>query len=148
MSQKAKSDLELWKALDGLDDDLLDLRVSESVVDEELNALEIDATELGKRALEFVAVVKERERLSWQRRAEQRRAELEKRTATMTLPRGMSRQELLDRLEELRSADSRVGTAIKMAARKRKPEESSDEELRLLIEEMEALRAIERGDLE
>ena len=148
MPQKAKSDVELWKALDALDDDLLDLRVSESIVDEQLKTLEIDPTELAKRALEFVTAVKERERLSWQRRAEQRRAELEKRTATTTLPRGMSRQELMDRLEELRSAGSRVGTAIRIAARKRKPEESSDDELRLLIEEMEALRAIERGDLE
>jgi transposase InsO family protein len=43
----------------------------------------------------------------------------------------------------LRATDPNVGAAIRMAARKRRPEESSDEELRQLLEQMEALRSIE-----
>lgn len=82
------------------------------------------------------------ERLSWQRRAAQRRAELEAklpthRTATMT------RDAMLARLDELRAATPGTREAIRMAARKREPQASSDDELRLLLDEMEALRALE-----
>lgn len=55
----------------------------------------------------------------------------------------MDRKAILGRLDELRANDSNVGTAIRMAARKRKPEESTDEELRALLDEMETLRALD-----
>ncbi len=145
MATKGKTEKELWQALEGLDADLLDPELPESAVDDELKALGIDPLALAKRASEFVAVVKEEERLSWQERAQQSRARLEALAAgsKANVPSDMGRQAMLLRLDELRKTDPNVGTAIKMAARKRKPEESTDDELRALLEEMEALRAIE-----
>lgn len=145
MATKGKTEKELWQALEGLDADLLDPGLPESVVDDELKALGVDPLALAKRASEFVAVVKEEERLSWLERAQQNRARLEALAAgsKANVPSDMGRQAMLLRLDELRKTDPNVGTAIKMAARKRKPEESTDDELRALLEEMEALRAIE-----
>lgn len=145
MATKGKTEKELWQALEGLDDDLLDLDLPEAVVDGELKALGVDPAALAKRGQEFVAVVKDEERLSWQVRAKESRARLEALAAESRakVPADMGRQAMLLRLDELRRTDPTVGTAIKMAARKRKPEESTDDELRALLEEMEALRAIE-----
>ena len=94
-----------------------------------------------------MALAKEQERLSWQVRAQRNREQLQAlATGSKTrVPLGMSRQQILARLDELRQANDEIGTAIKMAAHKRKAEESTDEELRALLEEMEALRAMERG---
>lgn len=145
MATKGKTEKELWQALEGLDADLLDPGLPESIVDDELKSLGVDPQALARRASEFVAVVKEEERLSWQERAQQSRARLEALAAgsKADVPSDMGRQAMLLRLDELRKTDPNVGTAIKMAARKRKPEESTDDELRALLEEMEALRAIE-----
>lgn len=145
MATKGKTETELWQALEGLDADLLDPGLPESIVDDELKALGVDPQALARRASEFVTVVKEAERLSWQERAQQSRARLEALAAgsKANVPSDMGRQAMLLRLDELRKTDPNVGTAIKMAARKRKPEESTDDELRALLEEMEALRAIE-----
>jgi hypothetical protein len=142
---KTETEKELWQALEGLDADLLDPGLPESVVDDELKALGVDPLALAKRASEFVAVVKEEERLSWLERTQQNRARLEALAAgsKANVPSDMGRRAMLLRLDELRRTDPNVGTAIKMAARKRKPEESTDDELRALLEEMEALRAIE-----
>jgi len=71
MATKGKTEKELWQALEGLDADLLDPGLPESAVDDELKALGVDPLALAKRASEFVAVVKEEERLSWQERAHQ-----------------------------------------------------------------------------
>jgi hypothetical protein len=150
MTTKGKTDSELWTALEGLDDDLLDLDLPEELVDEELTAMGIDPTALARKGSEFVAKAKEDERLSWQVQAEERRAQLAARAAkgATQVTADMNRDAVLARLDELRATDPKVGTAIKMAARKRRPEESSDDELRALLEEMEALRAIEGTDPE
>jgi small-conductance mechanosensitive channel len=147
MATRGRTDEELWTALGNLDDDLLNLDLPESIVDEELTTLGIDPDELAKRGVEFVALAKEQERLAWQVRAQRNREQLQAlATGSQTrVPLGMSRQQILARLDELRQANDEIGTAIKMAAHKRKAEESTDEELKALLEEMEALRAMERG---
>lgn len=138
---KPRSKSELWQALQGLDDDLLDPSLPEAAVDAELTAAGVDPSKLAESAKQLAG---DAERLAWQRRAAERRAELEAklpaaRAATMT------RDQLLARLEELRAAAPGTREAIRMAARKRQPEQSTDDELRLLLDEMEALRALE-GD--
>ncbi len=150
MATTDKSDQELWNGLGSLDDDLLDLDLPDEVVDDELRAIGVDPTALAERGVQFVAKVREEERLSWQAQARARRAALETRAskAIGRVPADMDRVGILARLDELRAADSRVGAAIKMAARKRKPEQSTDDELRTLLEEMEALRAIESDEPE
>lgn len=134
--------------LESLDDDLLDVDLS--AIDDELKALGVDPGALAKRASEFVAKAKDEERLAWQDRARERRAQLEARAskAATRVPANMDRAATLARLDELRVRDAAVGSAITMAARKRKPEESTDEELKALLEEMEALRAIQDGEPE
>jgi hypothetical protein len=150
MATKGKTDKELWKVLEGLDDDLLDLDLPEALVDEELSALGIDPVALANRASEFIAEAKEDNRLSWQVRAQERRAQLQARVSKTAsrIRANMDRKAMLARMDELRAADSNVGSAIKMAARKRKEEESTDDELRVLLEQMEDLRAIEGEDPE
>lgn len=150
MAAKDRSEKELWKTLDSLDDDLLNPGLPEAVLDEELKEMGMDPLSLAKRGAEFVAKLKEEERLSWQARARVRRAELQARAsrAAPPVPANMNRGAVLARLDELRTADPNVGAAIKMAARKRKPEQSTDEELRALLEEMEALRSIEEDKAE
>ena len=148
METKSKTDKELWRALDDLDEDLLSADLPEGVVDEELKAMGVDPAALAKRGVAFVTQAKEAERLSWQVRAEERRARLRERasSAPTKVPATMTRTAILARLDELRATDPNVGTAIKMAAHKRKAEGSTDDELRALLEEMEALRAIEGID--
>lgn len=149
MVTKGKTDKELWRSLEELDDDLLDFDLPEAVVDEQLTAIGVDPSALAIRGGAFVAKTKEDERLSWQQRAQDRRVELQARASSAArVPADMDRPAVLARLEELRTLDPNLGTAIRMAARKRKPEESTDEELRALLEEMEALRAIEGNESE
>lgn len=149
MATNSKNDQELWEALERLDDDLLDPSLPESVVDDELKAAGVDPSALGKRATALVARAKEDERLSWQARAKERQARLSSLAVADSAQNAyMTRNEVLARLEELRTSNPEIGTAIRMAARKRKPEESTDDELRALLEQMEALRAIEGSDPE
>ena len=145
MSANGRTEKEIWESLEGLDDDFLDMTLPEAVIDEELRAMQIDTDSLMKRGNEFVATVKSEVRLSWQDRAKQRQAELEARVLTVAdkVPADMDRAAILRRLDQLRTSNPEVGSAIMMAARKRKPEESTTEELKALLAEMEALRAIE-----
>lgn len=150
MATNGNSDEKLWRALVGLDDDLLDPALPEAIVDEELRAMGVDPARLAKRGSAFVAKAKEAERLSWQTHARDRRTKLQERAAkaAASASTDLDRMGILARLNDLRDADPNVGTAIRMAARKRKPEESTDDELRALLAEMEALRAIEGNSSE
>lgn len=145
MATNGKTERELWEALRDLDDDLLDAALPESVVDAELKAMGVDPVALAKRGIEFALKAKEEMRLSWQKNAREDKARLQSLAskATTKVPALIGRQAILARLEALRDTGSAVGPAIKMAARKRKPEESTDDQLRVLLEEMEALRSIE-----
>lgn len=148
MASKGATDNELWRALASLDDDLLDPNLPETAVDANLAALGVDAEGLAKRGLAFITTLHEEQRLSWQVSAKKRQTEMERRAARVDVSPEMDRASLLSRIEELRATDPQVGTAIQMAARKRKPEESTDEELRVLLQEMETLRALEKDETE
>lgn len=148
MPKTTDSDRALWSTLRSLDEDLLDDRLTDVLVDEELSALGIDPDSLGRRGVEFVKAVQEEDRLSWRVRAEERRSQLQARASAdiVALPDDLDRQGLLARLDELRNSGTTLQDTIKMAARKRKPEESTIEELRALVQEMEILRAIGEKD--
>jgi hypothetical protein len=143
MSTKGRTEQELWSALEGLDDDLLDPDVPSALVDEALRSMGLDPSIVTQRGIHFVNEVTGDGRLAWQARAREQRAQLEAKASRATAVAGLDRAAVLARLEQLRAADPGVGSAIQMAARKRKPEESTDDELRALLEQMEALRAIE-----
>jgi hypothetical protein len=143
MTTKGATDAELWRALARLEDDFLDPSLPDAVLDAELKVLGVDAEELVRRGVSFVGALMEEQRLSWQAAAQERQAEMARRAAQVEVSSQMDRGALLSRIEQLRATDPNVGTAIKMAARKRKPEESTDDELRSLLQEMETLRVLE-----
>lgn len=145
MSTKGTTDRVLWQAIARLDDDLLDPDFPDAFVEAELMALGLDAASVGSRGVAFVAALRDEQRLAWQANAKKQQAEMKRRAALVDVSLQMDRASLLSRIEQLRATDPRVGTAIKMAARKRRPEESTDEELRALLLEMETLRSLE-GD--
>ena len=147
MGTQGQAEHELWAALEGLDD-LLDPNLPATALEDELRSLGLDASALGQRGVDFVSKVKEEERLAWQTRAHERRAELEAKASRAVIVAGLDRAAVIARLELLRATHTKLGTAIRMAARKRKPEESTEDELRALLEQMEALRAIEDDDSE
>ena len=70
------------------------------------------------------------------------------RSKKVSIPTGMPRTEVLSRLNDLRR-NPKFGAPIMTAFHKRKPEESSDEDLRMLLEDIEELRALQepnKGD--
>lgn len=146
MPQKTKTDGELWKSLTDLDDDLLDPNYPEAAVDDELRELGIDPVVLAKRGADIATNLREEERLSWQTRARERGARMAAIASRVVAAVDLGRAEILKRLDELRSTGS--GPSIAAAFRKRRPEESSDDELRALLEDMEALRAIDDKERE
>lgn len=148
MDSKGRTDKDIWLALQMIEDDLLDPSLPDDTVEDELRELGLDPEMLAKIGTEFVGVLREKERLSWQTKALERRAQLEARVSAAKIASDMDRNAILARLNELRASSAKLGTAIMLAARKRKPEESNDNELRDLWEEMEMLRAMEDGEKE
>lgn len=146
MATTSKTEKELWDALQHLDDIFLEPNVPDDVIDAELRAEGIDPQALAKRGLQFIEKLKEEERLSWRKPAEQRRQRMEAVAAKVEVPRNIDSRTVEARLDELRRTDPTVGTAIKMAAHKRKAEESSANDKRTLLEDAEILRAIEEED--
>lgn len=139
MKSKAKTDKELWSFLESLNDDLLDPDLPEDIVDEELRELGLDPNVIAKKGIEFINQRQERERLSWQTKARERAAHFEARTPKTKVPPNMDRQTILRRIDEIQKT---YPDTIKMAARNRRAEESSDEDLRGLLEDMEMLCAM------
>jgi hypothetical protein len=81
----------------------------------------------------------DRERLAWQVEAAQGLAKEQARfDARVPKYGGLSHRELLDQLAVAR-ANPRLAQPVAVMFRNRKPEEASDEELRAILEEIEAL---------
>lgn len=140
-TKKPKSQAELLESLHGLDDDLLDPDLPEALVDAELVSRGVDPAALATRVLGRVHAGHEAAP-AWQKEARQKLVALEARAAAVRPVVALDRTAILARLEELRGLDAELGASIRLAARKRKPEESTDDELRLLLEEMERLHAL------
>lgn len=143
---KSDGDKLLWAALERLDDDLLDPDMPDEEVEVDLLQMGLNPKTLAQKGRQLGRALSEKKRLAWQDAARAKQRSLQQRADLAPQIGDMSRQQMLARLDELRAEDPAVGTAIKAAARKRKPEESSDQDLRSLLEDMEALRAIEKDD--
>lgn len=141
---KERTDAELWKALLRIDDPL-DERVSSASVDEQLRAAGLDPDAIAKEGGSYVMNLQEGERLSWQKAATRKKEAFDGLAQARTNIGAMSQVEILARLNSLRS-DPRLGPQIMTAFRKRKPEESSVEELKALLEDVEALRSLASDD--
>ncbi len=156
MKPKDRTDHELWQALENLDDPL-DARTPSASVDALLRKDGIDPEALADEGARFVAALAQKKaRPAWQEAAQRKKEAF----ARLVRPSDagnpstsgwagellkLSRDAILSRLDALRT-DPRFGTQIATAFHKRKPEESSDEELRALLEDMEDLRALGDGD--
>jgi hypothetical protein len=142
MPPKDRTDAELWAALEALGDDPLDPAMPRELLDQTLRGGGVDPDALRKRGAELVAKLREEHRLSWQAEARRRRDAMGHRATKMTVPPGTPRAEMLGRLNDLRS-NPKFGAPVMTAFHKRKPEESSDEDLRMLLEDIEELRALQ-----
>ena len=87
--EKKKTEKELLLALQKLDEDLLDPSLHEDAVDAELKAIGLDPATVAKRGAAFVFSLQEQKRLSWKEKAQQRRAQMEARAATASIPQDM-----------------------------------------------------------
>ncbi len=145
MSPKDRTDAELWEALKALADDPLDPSVPRDVLDRALRDAGVDPDAVSARGAEFVSKLQEEHRLAWQQEARRRRDAMRQLATKVTIPPGMPRDEMLRRLNDLRR-NAKFGPPITTAFHKRKPEESSDEDLRMLLEDVEELRALQTND--
>lgn len=139
MSKKQEIDGEAFDYLgESLAVDMLDPATPIATVEAYLREHGADPGQLRREATEFVGELMEKRRLAWQDRARRliaKRAPLLERVARVA---AMTRDEILLRLDQLRS-DGRVRAAF----RNRRPEESSLDELRALLGEVELVRDIE-----
>jgi hypothetical protein len=145
---KKRTDEELLAAIEQAeaDDDLAELAaMSPAELDASIRADGGDPEAIRARGLRLVEELMERrERLAWQAKA---RGDMQSAFAKMAgapkTPK-LPRRELLDRIEAARS-DGRFQAPLAAAFRKRTAEESTDDELRRLLDEIEMLRMLEES---
>jgi hypothetical protein len=147
---KKRTDAELLDAIRAMDlDDAADdaaeavRAMSDEEVSEAILAAGGDPEAIGERGADLAAFhLERRARLAWQERAAEAlaRATAHARSSPRT-PRGLPRRELLDRLAKART-EPRFAAPIAAAFRNRAPEESSDEELAALLDEIAILKGL------
>jgi hypothetical protein len=121
--------------------DLLDRRMPLAAVEGSLRAAGVDPDRLRDDGLQLATQLLERRRLFWQEEARRRIANRAPLVARIAQLASMTKDDLLLRLGDLRG-DPALGPSVAAAFRKRKPEESSAEELRELLQEVELLRSL------
>jgi hypothetical protein len=145
MNKAPPNDAELVQGIDdALDDDLLSDAYPLDEVAKELDAAGADSRELMEMGKELVTSLQRKRRLAWQdgarRKVEAMRLTLVSRTAIASLPRA----ELLARIDEARK-DTRFAEPVAIAARNLTAE-VTDEELRQVLEDLEALAMLSGGE--
>jgi hypothetical protein len=143
---KKRTDEELLEAIDqaAADDDLAEIAaLTSEQVDATIRAQGGDPEAIGARGAQLAReLLERRKRLAWQGEArrglEAAQAKMAQAPRTPKLPR----PELLARLAAAQK-DARFSAPIAAAFRKRTAQESSDEELRRLLDEIEMLRMLE-----
>jgi hypothetical protein len=137
-----RTDRELWHAIKGHEDDLPDPHVPMELVDQELRALGADPDALAREGETFARGLLEQRRLRWQENARQKRDSLASRVLSATRSFAeMNFDELLAEFLRVR-AEPGFGEALAGAFHNRKPEESSPEELRAILEDFDKVRAM------
>jgi hypothetical protein len=146
--RKKRSPEELLRAIAEaeLDDDIAEIEaMTPAELDAKIRAEGGDPVAIGERGARLAEeLLARRKRLQWQAKArgdmEAALAKMEAVPKTPKLPRG----ELIDRIEAARH-DARLRAPIAAAFRKRTAEESTDDELRRLLDEIEMLRALDES---
>lgn len=110
---------------------------------EEADAILLEAglepADIGRRMQSLSEQLLAQTRLSWQAAARHRLEEMRRRVADVRVPKNLTREGLLLRLEE---AAQHRSLSVQAVFRKRKREDSSIEELRELVEEVEKARLL------
>jgi hypothetical protein len=145
-SEKKRTDEELLAAIEraGADGDLAEIEaMSPAALDASIRADGGDPEGIAARGLRLVEeLTLRRKRLAWQAKAHgDMHGALGKMAEAPKTPK-LPRDELLKRVNAAR-ADGRFHAPIAAAFRKRTAEESTDEELRGLLDEIEMLRMLE-----
>lgn len=114
--------------------------VSKAEVDQDLRDAGGDPDAIGKRGAALVQELLEKRRLQWQTEARAKQTEFASRVAerrSAPKPR-RSRDQVLAAINAYR-ADPAMSNAVSFSFRKRKPEESTEDELAELLDELELL---------
>lgn len=132
---------------ESLADDTLTDRVSADEFDQDLRDAGGDPAAIGKRGAALVQALLEKRRLAWQDAARSKQETFRSRAAergAAARPR-RTREAKLSSINAYR-ADPAMGNAVTVSFRKRKPEESTDEELDEMLDELELLHEMKKGD--
>jgi hypothetical protein len=147
MSHRHRSEEDLVHALDvGLDDDVLSDDYPIADVDAELIDGGADPGEVGRWGVALVGDLRKKRRLAWQEEARTMLDSMQAKLATHTRVAALPRADLLARIDAARR-DPRLQGPVSMAARSLAGE-ASDEELRQILEDLEALALLadRKGD--
>ena len=144
MGRKQRNEEDLVRVLgDDLDDDVLSDEYPLAEVDKELMAEGADPGEVGQWGIALARDLKKKRRLAWQDEARKTRDSMQARLAARTTVSALPRNQLLTRIDAARR-DPRLQGPVAMAARNLAGE-ASDEELRQLVEDLEALALLAGG---
>jgi hypothetical protein len=136
-----------WLDLDAsLDEDLLTEAYSDEEVDTLIRAKGKDPVAVGQRGVALAQRLLDAQRLAWMQRAREKQEEMRAAVGGVHQERPRSRAEMMDFLAAAR-ADPRLGGRLEGFWRKRRPEESSDDELGELVTEIEALQRLVDAEL-
>lgn len=144
---KQRTEAGLVDAIEDLDQDVLAETYSPDDVDAELKVAGADPKEVGVWGADLVKTLKKRRRLAWQADAQRVRDALQQKLAGRPIVAALPRAELIARIEAAKK-DPRLQGSLAMAARNLAGE-VSDEELRQLVEDIEALALLaeDRGEI-
>jgi hypothetical protein len=138
MAAKKRTDDEVVKALTSLDDGILSEEYPIDEVDKGLRQEGADPDEIGQWGRDLVAELARKRRLSWQKGAAKRRELMQAKLARRRAVEAMPRAELLRRINDAKR-DPRLTGPVALAARSLNEQASSDDALREVVEDLEAL---------
>lgn len=145
MTTKSRTDEELWGAVQDLDRDLLDPSTPTDVIDSAAKAMGLDPSALRAEGRALAAALIDEKRRAWMQTARQEIESMRARARSTTDFAAMDKQMLLAALDHWRKHPT-AGGEIRAAFRNRKPEESSEADLRSLLEEIERVAAMGSGE--
>lgn len=136
-----RTDDQLWAALAKLDEDVLDRALPNEQVDQALRDEGLAPEKVRATGAAFIAQLLDGARLGWMTSAATAQAAMKARAVRTGRFAGLGRDELLAQLgAKQRRAPSEGAVAVMF--RKRKPEESSDDDLRELLEDIEIAESL------
>ncbi|MFO0683941.1 MAG: hypothetical protein U0234_17950 [Sandaracinus sp.] len=124
---------------------MLDPATPSVVVDGALRAMGLDPAAVRARGRALGVTAMEKKRRGWMDEARARIEQMKTTAKATTDYLSMSKQMLLAELERWRQHPS-VGGEVRAAFRNRRPEESSEDDLRSLLEEIERVAAMHDAD--